>query len=264
MRVIKNISSITSVLPIGSYSIVRPDLKGNSDYKPVLLTFDDGPNDIDNISMDLLSVLKKHNVKVVFCLIGKNVKQHPHIVKQMYMDGHIIANHGHAGDPFILKRMKNIEDDIDACSKAICEAIEDHSHKIEYFRPGYGAYLNKHKPFWESKNMQLLPVTDFFFDHKVKTSGMEKFISQFTEKVKKNQGGIYVLHDGRNEHHIINAKVETARSRNQPSDFDRSWIPNAVNKIIPELKNAGLYLPALDDNLPNQLDPALKKFLFPE
>ena len=179
MRVLKSISSFSTVLPIQKYSIVRPNLKGNSNYKPVLLTFDDGPNNIDNVSMDLLTVLKKHNVKVCFCLIGKNVKQYPHIVKQMHRDGHIIGNHGHAGDPFIFKRMKSISDDIDACNKAISEAIENENHQVEYFRPGYGAYFKKHKSFWESKNMQLLPVTDFFFDHKVKPSGMEKFISNF-------------------------------------------------------------------------------------
>ncbi len=264
MRVFKNISAFASILPVERYSIVRPNLKGNSDYKPVLLTFDDGPNNIDNVSMDLLSILKKHNVKVVFCLIGKNVQKHPHIVKQMYMDGHIIANHGHAGDPFIFKRMKDISDDIDACNKAICEAIENHSHQIEYFRPGYGAYFKKHTSFWESKNMQLLPVTDFFFDHKVKPSGMEKFIFQFTKKVKKNNGGVYVLHDGRNEHHIIDEKVKVARSNTQFSDYDRAWIPNAVDAIIMELKNSKFHLPTLNDKFPNQLNPAFKKFLFPE
>lgn len=262
MRIFKRINAFSSILPISKYSIVEPQLKGRNDFKPVLLTFDDGPNNIDNISMDLLSVLKKHNVKVAFCLIGKNVAQHPHIVKQMYIDGHIIANHGHVGDPFIFKRMKDIAADIDACSKAICEAIEDFSHQVEYFRPGYGVYFKKHAPFWESKNMQLLPVTDFFFDHKVKLSGMEKFILQFTKKVKKNKGGVYVLHDGRNEYHIINNKVKSARSSNQSSDYDRAWIPKAVDKIIMELKNAGMYLPTLDDNFPNQLPPDIKTFLF--
>ncbi len=264
MRLFKNISSFTSLLPIQSYSIVRPGLKGNPENRPVLLTFDDGPNHIDDVSMSLLSVLKKHNVKVIFCLIGKNVKQHPHIVKQMHADGHVIANHGHKGDPFIFKRMKNISEDIDACSKAICEAIENQEHRVEYFRPGYGAYFSKHKPFWESRNMQLLPVTDFFFDHKIKPSGMEKLVAQFTDTVRKNHGGVYVLHDGRNEHQVINSRMETARSRRLASDYDRSWVPFAVDKILTELKNEGFKLPALNDGHNNQLHPEFKRFLFPE
>lgn len=264
MRVLKNINSFSKVLPIQKYSIVRPNLKGDSNYKPLLLTFDDGPNNIDNVSLDLLTVLKKHNVKVVFCLIGKNVKEYPHIVKQIYMDGHIIANHGHAGDPFIFKRMKNISGDIDACNNAICEAIEDHSHEIEYFRPGYGVYFKKHQPLWESKNMCILPVTDFFFDHKVKSSGMEKFISNFITTAKKNNGGVYVMHDGRNEHHKISAKLTKVGSEKSLSDYDRRWIPSAVDKIITELKKTDFIFPELDDGLPNKFHPDFKTFLFSE
>ncbi len=263
MRVLKNISSFSSVLPIQRYSIVRPYLKGNSGFKPVLLTFDDGPNHIDNITLDLLSVLKVHNVKAAFCLIGKNVKQHPGIVKQIFLDGHVIGNHGHAGDPFIFKRMKTISEDIDACNNAIYEATESNTHQVEYFRPGYGAYFKKHITFWESKNMQLLPVTDFFFDHKVNPKGMVKFVSHFTKKVKKNNGGVYVLHDGRNEYQKINSKMNVARSKNKISDYDRRWIPNAVDKIITELKTDFIF-PRLDDGLPNKFHPDFKSFLFSE
>lgn len=262
MRVLKNISSFSSILPIQRYSIVRPNLTGTSTFKPVLLTFDDGPNHIDNITLDLLSVLKAHNVKAAFCLIGKNVKQHPHIAKQMFLDGHIIGNHGHTGNPFIFKQMKNIAEDIDACNKAISEAIENESHRVEYFRPGYGAYLKKHITFWESKNMQLLPVTDFYFDHKVKPIEMEKFVSHFTKKIKKNNGGVYVLHDGRNEHQKINYKINAARSKNIISDSDRSWIPKAVDLILTELKAEGFVFPELNDNLPNQLNAEFSAFLF--
>ncbi|MBL0330431.1 MAG: polysaccharide deacetylase family protein [Bacteroidetes bacterium] len=262
MRILKNIGSVSSILPIQRYSIVRPNLKGNANFKPVLLTFDDGPNHIDNITLDLLSVLKTHNVKAAFCLIGKNVKQHPHIVKQLFQDGHIIGNHGNTGDPFVFKRMKAIAEDIDACNNAICEAIESTAHQIEYFRPGYGAYLKKHIPFWESKNMQLLPVTDFFFDHKVKPVGMKKFIGHFTEKIKANNGGVYVLHDGRNEHPKINSKINVARSKNKPSDYDRSWVPKAVDLILSQLKEDGFTLPELNDNFPNKLNPEFRSFLF--
>lgn len=262
MRVLKNISSFSSILPIQRYSIVRPNLKGNSTFKPILLTFDDGPNHIDNITLDLLSVLKTHNVKAAFFLIGKNVKQHPHIVKQIFLDGHIIGNHGHAGDPFIFKRMKTISEDMDACNNAICEAIENATHRVEYFRPGYGAYFKKHIPFWESKSMRILPVTDFFFDHKVKPSGMEKFVGHFTKKIKKNNGGVYVLHDGRNEHHKINSKMIAARSKNKNSDYDRSWVPKAVDMMLTKLKEEGFAFPELKDNFPNQLNAEFSAFLF--
>lgn len=261
MRVLKNISSFSPLLPVHRYSIVRPNLKGNSDNKRVILTFDDGPNENDNVSLDLLSVLKQHNVKVIFCLIGQNVKQHPQIVKQMYAEGHVIANHGYKGDPFIFKRIKTISEDIDACNSAICEAIENSEFNVEYFRPGYGAYLSKHKQFWESRKMELVPVTDFFFDHKVKPAGMENLVKQFNETVKKNHGGVYVLHDGRNEHQVIKSKLSTAKSGKIATDWDRSWIPLAVDKILSELKKEGFTFPGLDDEYRNQLHPEFRGFL---
>ncbi len=264
MRLLKSISIFSSALPIKSYSIVRPNLKGNSTFKPVCLTFDDGPNHIDNITIELLSVLKKHNVKACFFMIGKNVKQYPHIVRQMYLDGHILGNHGHVGEPFIFKKMSAIPQDLSDCNNAICEAIENKDHIIEYFRPGYGAYFKKHQPLWEAQKMRILPVTDFFFDHKVKPSGMEKFVDHFTEKVKKNNGGVYVLHDGRNEHHKISSKIDTARSKNKTSDYDRTWIPIAVDQIIIELKSNGFIFQALDDGLSNKLNPDFETFLFRE
>jgi peptidoglycan/xylan/chitin deacetylase (PgdA/CDA1 family) len=264
MRLFRSISIFSSVFPIRKYSIVEPQLKGRADFKPVLLTFDDGPNHIDEVTMNLLTVLKKHNVKACFCLIGDNVRQHPHIVKQMYLDGHILANHGNTGDVFIFKNMKKLPQDIEDCNIAIAEAIEDANHQINYFRPGYGAYLQKHNTLWKSKNMHLLPVTDFFFDHKVKSNGMEKLVLQFTKKVKKNNGGVYVLHDGRNTHHKIREKVTAARFRNMTSDYDRGWIPEAVDKILTELKATGFILPALNDEFPNQLHPDFRAFLFPE
>ena len=158
--------------------------------------------------------------------------------------------------------MKTISDDIEACNNAIAEAIDSQTHRVEYFRPAYGAYFKKHVPFWESKNMQLLPVTDFFFDHKVKPSEMEKFVGQFTEKVKNNNGGVYVLHDGRNEHHKINSKMIAARSKNKMSDYDRSWVPRAVDMLLTELKEEGFLFPELNDNFPNELNAEFTSFLF--
>jgi peptidoglycan/xylan/chitin deacetylase (PgdA/CDA1 family) len=241
---------------------VETSLKGKPDNRPVLLTFDDGPNHIDSVTLELLKVLKKHNVKVCFCLIGKNVKEHPHIVKQMYDDGHVLANHGHSEKLMISQNEHEVPQEIEDCNEAIRNAIGKQDHEVEYYRPSYGAYFPKHKPAWENKNMLLLPVTDFYFDHKVPKSGMKSFIAHFLKKIKKNHGGIYVMHDGRNTHQKIKLKVDFARSKNKSSDYDRAWVPRAVDIILRLLKKDGYTLPALDDSFPNQLNTEFKSFLF--
>ena len=263
MRLLRRITLLTSIIPVRKYTIVEPGLRGSPDFKPLLLTFDDGPNHVDSVTIELLGVLKKHNVKVCFCLIGKNVKEHPHVVKMIYDDGHVLGNHGYSEKPMIFHSNKALPIDIQECNKIILKAIGQPDHYIEYFRPGYGAYFPKHKLMWEKLNMKLLPVTDFYFDHKVDLSAMEKYILHFFKNVRKNNGGIYVMHDGRNVHSKIAAKVALAKTLNKHSDFDRRWVPSAIDRIITEFKADGFTFPPLNEH-PNRFDEMFRKFIHPE
>lgn len=56
-----------------------------------LLTFDDGPHPL--YTPKVLSILREKNVKAAFFPIGRKVKQHPDIVKQIHQEGHVIGNH---------------------------------------------------------------------------------------------------------------------------------------------------------------------------
>ena len=59
--------------------------------KCVALTFDDGPNPI--YTAPLLALLRKKKVPATFFLLGQNVKDHPHIVRQIVESGCEVANH---------------------------------------------------------------------------------------------------------------------------------------------------------------------------
>ncbi len=64
-------------------------IKTNS-AKSIALTFDDGPG----IGTDtILSILKSHNAKATFFLIGKNAEANPDVVRRIDLDGHEIGNH---------------------------------------------------------------------------------------------------------------------------------------------------------------------------
>ena len=60
-------------------------LKTNS--KQVCLTFDDGPNNPNTTKV--LEVLKKHNIRAVFFVIGKNIQGNESILKQVVDEGHL-------------------------------------------------------------------------------------------------------------------------------------------------------------------------------
>ena len=59
--------------------------------RDIALTFDDGPN--PPYTNQLLKVLKKHNIKATFFVVGENLKKYPELGRMIVGDGHIIANH---------------------------------------------------------------------------------------------------------------------------------------------------------------------------
>ena len=56
----------------------------------IALTFDDGPN---AYTTKVADVLKQHNVKATFFIVGKMAKAHPDILARLAADGNLLANH---------------------------------------------------------------------------------------------------------------------------------------------------------------------------
>lgn len=69
---------------------------GDRSVKKVALTFDDGPSDHTPL---LLEVLKAHQVRATFFLIGENAERHPDLVGRIVEEGHAIGNHGYRDQP---------------------------------------------------------------------------------------------------------------------------------------------------------------------
>lgn len=61
--------------------------------KVIYLTFDDGP-DPENTPV-ILDILKEHNVKATFFVLGTEVNKYPAILKRIYEEGHAIGNHSY-------------------------------------------------------------------------------------------------------------------------------------------------------------------------
>ncbi len=61
-----------------------------SDKKHVYLTFDDGPT---SMTLKVLDVLKKENVKATFFVLGSKIKGNEKIIRRAYNEGHTIGNH---------------------------------------------------------------------------------------------------------------------------------------------------------------------------
>lgn len=111
----------------------EPIYSGDPNEPQIALTFDDG---FFEITLRLLDVLRKHNVKATFFCHGLRVDELPEIVKQTHNEGHLIVNHSY--DALHLRR----EDD-----NTVLQQLSKTNTAIEkatggyipaYFRPPYG------------------------------------------------------------------------------------------------------------------------------
>jgi peptidoglycan/xylan/chitin deacetylase (PgdA/CDA1 family) len=65
--------------------------KGGGDRPQVALTFDDGPYNF--YTEKVLDILKAHNVKATFFILGQNIGGKQRILQRMISEGHTVANH---------------------------------------------------------------------------------------------------------------------------------------------------------------------------
>jgi len=100
----------------------------------VAITFDDGP--LQDKTLQVLDILKRHAAPATFFCIGKNVTRYPEIAKQIHESGHIIGNHSYFhGAWFDAQSPSAMEKELNDTDIAIQRAI---GRTPRFFRPPYG------------------------------------------------------------------------------------------------------------------------------
>ncbi len=201
----------------------------------VTVSIDDGPNAHNHITDSVLAVFSRHNVTGYFCLIGMNVERYPEIVKRIHDAGHVIVNHGYT-DRFVFnKNMQEVERDIAKCNSAIGAALGIDNYCAQYYRPPHGLYRSSTREVWRKPGMKLLPITFYALDAQRDSKKAGKVIAKTIRRVKKDKGGIILLHDGRDGREKLLAELE----KDSTCSYDRSWVPAALDSIITVLKREG-------------------------
>ncbi len=172
----------------------------------VSLTFDDGPNPADTLR--LLSVLRRHHVKAVFCLWGDHVVQHPSVVREIVKHGHTLCNHSMHHDDMGPWTPEQIRTDLLETNAAIRRAVP--GARIPYFRAPFGSWgqspvvaadLGMRPLGWR------LAIADW------ETPGSDVLTQRLRDGI--TPGAVVLLHDG---------------------GGDRSQTVDAVETIIPEFR----------------------------
>jgi len=158
----------------------------NEKDKKIALTFDDGPNEI---TPQILTLLKQFNAKATFFCIGKNIEQHPEILKQTFEDGHVIANHSFSHSNFFDfyskdRVIKELQD-----TNAIIE--KNIGKKVRFFRPPYGVTNPSIRRALKVTKHQVIGWNIRSMDGIIKN---EKIIYSRIEK-RIAPGSIVLLHD---------------------------------------------------------------------
>jgi peptidoglycan/xylan/chitin deacetylase (PgdA/CDA1 family) len=112
--------------------------QGDGASRQIALTFDDGPHPQD--TPRLLDVLRKHQVRATFHLVGKSVEQHPALVRHIHDSGHQLALHGYRHVPFPLEKEATLHAGLVRSQRAIASAAGVDSASIRDLRPPYGIF----------------------------------------------------------------------------------------------------------------------------
>jgi len=104
--------------------------------KLVALTYDDGPNPAT--TKNLLQLLERFSVKATFFVIGKNVEQHPDVVKLIVAGGHELGNHSYSHPKMIWRKPGFIKAEINHSEQLLRQlGVNQEIH----FRAPYGIKL---------------------------------------------------------------------------------------------------------------------------
>lgn len=107
----------------------------------VYLTFDNG-YEYNNLTSDILDILKEKNIKTVFFLTGSYMNNNPELTKRIIDEGHIIGNHTrdhlsiyNVGSDGVIEDIKNWED--------VYLKYFNQLPDKKYYRPASGEFSEK-------------------------------------------------------------------------------------------------------------------------
>jgi chitin deacetylase len=161
-------------------------VKLSNKEKVVALTFDDGP--WPNYTSQVLEILKKNDIKATFFWIGRMLKQHPEIAKQVVAEGHVVANHTWSHSYRWMNKAtaaREIDDTADLIYKTT-------GVKSLYFRPPGGILTNGVADYAKKKNYAVIMWSNDSIDYR--RSPAKRLVNNVMRRINPTE--IVLMHDG--------------------------------------------------------------------
>lgn len=188
-------------------------LRGPSTENKLALTFDDGPD--PRFTPQVLDVLKEHNVKATFFLMGARAEAYPDLVKRIINEGHIIGNHSY-WHPNLVKEadLVTLEREVTMTEDALERLV---GYRTKLFRAPYGFLYNELVEKLAEMNYSVVGWSVDSLDWR---EGPPEEIA-YTVISNIHPGAVILMHDG------------------GEWDADRTNTIKSLQQLIPTLKGQG-------------------------
>ncbi len=213
--------------------------KGNKNSGLVALTFDDGPD--PHYTAQVLDILKSHQAKASFFLVGQYAKKHPELVKQIKAAGHTVGCHGEAHRFCWLQGPVASWREIRQGLASIGDILGERCH---FYRPSWGIF-NLFTLLYLWSHQQTTVLWSFMSWDWYAKFNSPRIVELVTRKVKS--GSIIVFHD-------------RSTGPGAAAEGPRRMI-EALPQILQHLKTQGLQPVTLEELLQHREVGFVKKFL---
>ena len=112
-----------------------------TEKKVAYFTFDDGPSPL--VTPKILDILKEEEVRGTFFIVGKNAEEYPALIKRIYDEGHMLANHTYTHSyANIYKSSENLIYELNK-TEALIQEILGREYSLRLMRFPGGSYGEK-------------------------------------------------------------------------------------------------------------------------
>ena len=163
---------------------------GDTSQKQIYLTFDAGYE--NGYTPAILDVLKKHNVKATFFVVGNYIETSPDLVKRMAAEGHIVGNHTyHHPDMSKISDFEAFKKEIESLEALYKQTTGQEMEK--FYRPPQGKYstsnLEQAKQLGYKTVFWSLAYVDWYVDKQpTKEQAFQKLLPRI------HPGAVVLLH----------------------------------------------------------------------